>query len=211
MFTAEELKQSKLFSILSEPEIVSLAEKAADVRLAAGEWLIREGEPPYFHILLEGRLQMVKDVLGRPVDITHYEYRVGDFFGETPILLGTQNLISLRAETACRLARLDRQQLQNLIRDSKEASALILQTMNDRVLRVQQYVSTLPSARVLILARNTTPIAATSEPFLLPTGSLTSVCRSSWLKIWLRRYRSMERSSTTRPACGRSQRLSSCR
>ena len=150
MFTAEELKQSKLFSILSEPEIVSLAEKAADVRLAAGEWLIREGEPPYFHILFEGRLQMVKDVLGRPVNITHYEYQVGDFFGETPILLGTQNLISLRAETACRLARLERQELQNLIRDSKEASALILQTMNDRLLRVQQYVSTLPSARVLI-------------------------------------------------------------
>ena len=150
MFTAEELKQAKLFSILSEPEIVSLAEKAADVRLAAGEWLIREGEPPYFHILFEGRLQMVKDVLGRPVNITHYEYQVGDFFGETPILLGTQNLISLRAETACRLARLERQELQNLIRDSKEASALILQTMNDRLLRVQQYVSTLPSARVLI-------------------------------------------------------------
>jgi len=150
MFTAEELKQSKLFSILSEPEIVSLAEKAADVRLASGEWLIREGEPPYFHILFEGRLQMVKDVLGRPVNITHYEYQVGDFFGETPILLGTQNLISLRAETACRLARLERQELQNLIRDSKEASALILQTMNDRLLRVQQYVSTLPSARVLI-------------------------------------------------------------
>jgi thioredoxin reductase (NADPH) len=93
---------------------------------------------------------MVKDVLGRPVNITHYEYQVGDFFGETPILLGTQNLISLRAETACRLARLERQELQNLIRDSKEASALILQTMNDRLLRVQQYVSTLPSARVLI-------------------------------------------------------------
>jgi thioredoxin reductase (NADPH) len=151
MFTVEELKQAKLFSILSEPEIVNLAEKAADVRLAAGEWLIREGEPPYFHVLFEGRLQMVKDVLGRPVDIIHYEYQVGDFFGETPILLGTQNLISLRAETACRLARLERQQLQNLIRDSKEASALILQAMNERVLRVQQYVSTLPSARVLIL------------------------------------------------------------
>ncbi len=47
--------------------------------------------------------------------------------------------------------RLERQQLQNLIRDSKEASALILQTMNDRLMRVQEYVSTLPSARVLIL------------------------------------------------------------
>ena len=151
MFTAQELKQSKLFSILSEPEIVRLAERAADVRLAPGEWLIREGEPPYFHVLFAGRLQMVKEVLGRQVDITHYAYQVGDFFGETPILLGTQNLVSLRAETACRVVRLERQQLQNLIRDSKEASALILQTMNERLMSVQQYVSTLPSARVLIL------------------------------------------------------------
>jgi thioredoxin reductase (NADPH) len=151
MFTAEELKQSKLFSILSEGEILKLAESAADVRLAPGEWLSREGEPPYFHVLVEGRLQMVKDVLGRPIDITHYEYKVGDFFGETPILLGTQNLISLRAETVCRIARLERQHLQNLIRDSKEASALILQTMNERLMRVQEYVSTMPSARVLIL------------------------------------------------------------
>jgi thioredoxin reductase (NADPH) len=151
MFTAGELKRSKLFSILSDPEILSLAEKAADVRLSPGEWLSREGEPPYIHVLVEGRLQMVKDVLGRPVDITHYEYQVGDFFGETPILLGTQNLVSLRAETICRVARLERQQLQNLIRDSKEASALILQTMNERLMRVQEYVSTMPSSRVLIL------------------------------------------------------------
>ena len=46
MFTAEELKQAKLFSILSEPEVLRFAETAADVRLAPGEWLIREGEPP---------------------------------------------------------------------------------------------------------------------------------------------------------------------
>jgi thioredoxin reductase (NADPH) len=151
MFTAEELKRSKLFNILSEPEILKLAETAADVRLTPGEWLSREGEPPYFHVLVEGCLQMVKDVLGRPIDITHYEYKVGDFFGETPILLGTQNLISLRAETVCRVARLERQQLQNLIKDSKEASALILQTMNERLMRVQEYVSTMPSSRVLIL------------------------------------------------------------
>jgi thioredoxin reductase (NADPH) len=151
MFTAEELKRSKLFSILSDAEVLKMSETAADVRLAPGEWLSREGEPPYFHVLVEGRLQMVKDVLGRPVDIIHYEYKVGDFFGETPILLGTQNLVSLRAETVCRIARLERQHLQNLIRDSKEASALILQTMNERLMRVQEYVSTMPSSRVLIM------------------------------------------------------------
>src|ERR1700761_3421255 len=151
MFSADELKQIKLFSILPEAEIVRLAETAADVRLSPGEWLAREGEPPYFHALFEGRLRMVKDVLGRPVEIYHYEFHEGDFFGETPILLGSLNLVSVRAETDCRVVRLERQELQNLIRDSKEASALILQTMNERLLRVQQYASTLPSARVLII------------------------------------------------------------
>jgi thioredoxin reductase (NADPH) len=96
MFTTDELKQSKLLSVLGETEILRFAEKAADVRLAPGEWLIREGEPPWFFILFEGRLRIVKELLGRPQDIKGFEYQVGDFFGETPILLGTQALSSLR-------------------------------------------------------------------------------------------------------------------
>jgi thioredoxin reductase (NADPH) len=151
MFTGEELKQVNLFRILPEPEIARLAETAADIRLAPGEWLTREGEPPYFHVLFQGRLRMVKEVLGRQVDILHFEYQEGDFFGETPILLGSLNLVSLAAVTVSRVVRLERQQFQDLIRSSKEASALILQTMNERLLRVQQYASTLPSARVLII------------------------------------------------------------
>jgi thioredoxin reductase (NADPH) len=151
MITTSELRQIKLFGILGETELLRLAQKAADVRLAPGEWLIREGEPPWFYVLLEGRLRMVKDVLGRQKDLNEYEYQVGDFFGETPILLGTQSLVSLRAETACRVVRFDPQQFKNLIRDSKEASAMILQTMNDRLIRVQKYAAAVPSSQVLIL------------------------------------------------------------
>ncbi len=152
MFTSDELNRIKIFACLDETERIRFAEKAADVRLCAGEWLIREGEPPWFFVLFEGRLRMAKDVLGRQEDLNqYYEYHIGDFFGETPILLGTQALVSLRAETPCRVARFDRQQLQNLIRDSKEASALILQAMNDRLMRVQQYATTVPSSRVQIL------------------------------------------------------------
>ena len=151
MFTTDELKGIKLFSVLKETQILRLAEKAADVRLAPGDWLIREGEPPWFYILFEGRLRMVKDVLGLQKELFEYEYQVGDFFGETSILLGTPALVSLRAATPTRVARLDRQQLQDLIRDSKEASAMILQTMNDRLVRVQKYVTSVPSSRVLIL------------------------------------------------------------
>jgi thioredoxin reductase (NADPH) len=151
MFTTDELKLSKLCCVLNEHELTRFAEQAADVRLAPGEWLIREGEPPWFYVLVEGKLRMVKDVLGRQQDLFEYEYAVGDFFGETPILLGTQALVSLRAETHCRLARLERQEFQNLIRDSKEASAMILQTMNDRLMRVQRFATTVPSSRVVIL------------------------------------------------------------
>jgi thioredoxin reductase (NADPH) len=151
MFTSDELKGIRLLSVLGESEILRCVANAADVRLAPGEWLIREGETPWFCILFEGRLRMVKDVLGRQQELFQYEYRVGDFFGETPILLGTQALVSLRAETHCRVARFDRQQFQDLIRDSKELSAMILQTMNDRLRRVQEYAATVPSSRVLIL------------------------------------------------------------
>jgi thioredoxin reductase (NADPH) len=151
MFTTDELKRSKLCCVLGETELTRFAEKAADVRLAPGEWLIREGEPPWFYVLFEGKLRIMKDILGRAQDLLEYEYGIGDFFGETPILLGTQALVSLRAETPCRVARLERQEFQNLIRDSKEASAMILQTMNDRLLRAQKYATTIASSRVLIL------------------------------------------------------------
>ena len=53
-----------------------------------------------------------------------------------------------RADSHCRVARLERQEFQNLIRDSKEASAMILQTMNDRLMRAQKYATTVPSSRV---------------------------------------------------------------
>jgi thioredoxin reductase (NADPH) len=151
MITAEDLKGVKIFSSLTETELHRLAQTAADVRLTADEWLIREGELPWFYVLLEGRLQIAKDILGRQQYLHEFEFRVGDFFGEVPILLGTPSLISLRAEAACRVARFDRQQLHELIRDSAAASAMILQTMNDRLLRVQRYAATVPSSRVLIL------------------------------------------------------------
>jgi thioredoxin reductase (NADPH) len=151
MFTTDELKRSKLCCALGERDLARFAEMAADVRLSPGEWLIREGEPPWFFVLFEGKLRMVKEILGRQQNLFEYEYAVGDFFGETPILLGSQALVSLRAETHCRVARLERLEFQNLIRDSKEASAMILQTMNDRLMRAQKYATTVPSSRVLIL------------------------------------------------------------
>ena len=151
MITAEELRQVQIFECLAEPERQRLAQKAADVRLSPGDWLIREGETSSFYVILEGRLGLSKDVMGRVQEFTQFEYKGGDFFGEVPILLGTPSLVSLKAITECRIARFDRQQFQALIRDSEKCSAMIMQKMNERLGRVQQFAAETPASRVLIV------------------------------------------------------------
>jgi thioredoxin reductase (NADPH) len=151
MITADDLKQVRIFACLEESERQRLATKAADIRLEPGDWMIREGETPWFFVVLEGELSMEKDILGRKQELAGYNYKAGDFFGEVPILLGTNALVSMRALVPVRAARFDRQQFQELIRDSAKCSATIMQTMNERLMRVQKFAAETPSSRVLIV------------------------------------------------------------
>jgi thioredoxin reductase (NADPH) len=151
MITADDLKQVRIFACLEESERQRLATKAADIRLEPGDWMIREGETPWFFVILEGELSMEKDILGRKQELAGYNYKAGDFFGEVPILLGTNALVSMRALVPVRAARFDRQQFQELIRDSAKCSATIMQTMNERLMRVQKFAAETPSSRVLIV------------------------------------------------------------
>src|SRR5277367_50144 len=77
MFTPDELRQAKIFACLDEAECARLAQTVADVRLEPGEWLIREGETPWFYVLFKGRLRIVKEVLGRQMEFAEYDYHEG--------------------------------------------------------------------------------------------------------------------------------------
>jgi thioredoxin reductase (NADPH) len=121
---------------------------AADLHLEPGEYLIHEGEPTPFFVVMEGTTEVLKDVMGRQTEVS--EHNRGDFFGELAILMATAAPVSVRAKTACHLARLDPQHLQELIRRSPEFSAVIVQTLNERVQVVQKYMLNLPSSRVQI-------------------------------------------------------------
>jgi len=154
MFTPEELRQADIFACLDEAECARLAQTIADVRLEPGEWVFREGAPAWFYVLLEGSLRIVLDVNGKQTEFPEYELERGGFLGEVPLLLGTPTFGSLRAHTTCRIARLDKQQFHHLIRDSKEARAIILETLGERLLMIQQRSLALPTARVFIFGRN---------------------------------------------------------
>ena len=149
MLTIQELKDIPIFACLNDVDLTWLSQLAADIHLEPGEYLIHEGEPTSFFVVLEGTTEVLKDVMGRRTEVS--EHNRGDFFGELPILMSTAAPASVRAKTPCHLARLDPQHLQELIRRSPECSAVILQTLNERVQAVQKYMLNLPSSRVQIV------------------------------------------------------------
>ena len=149
MLTSSELKKIPIFSYLNDANLMWLSQQAADLHLEPGEYLIHEGEPTPFFVVMDGTTEVLKDVIGRRTEVS--EHQQGDFFGELAILMATAAPASVRAKTPCHLARLDPQHLQELIRSSPECSAMILQTLNERVQVVQKYMLNLPSSRVLIV------------------------------------------------------------
>jgi len=148
MITSADLAATPLFAGVEEPERERLARRAADIHLEPGEFLIREGEEPRFFILLEGELEALKDILGQHRALGRSQ--AGEFSGETPIFMGTASIVSVRAVVRSRVARFDRQQLQELVRDSPSAAEIIFQTMSERQAQARQIAIDTPSSRVCI-------------------------------------------------------------
>lgn len=149
MFDTKDFERIPVLACLPESQRAQLATVAADLRLCAGEWLIREGETPWFFILIDGELEVTKEINGRNTVVNRY--KPGDFFGEVPILLGAPAFASFRAKQSSRVMRLDRLQFKELIDSSAGCSALIMKTMTDRVTKIQEYIRENPAARVLVV------------------------------------------------------------
>ncbi|MGI4828309.1 MAG: FAD-dependent oxidoreductase [Janthinobacterium lividum] len=145
----KDLEAVPVLACLPESQRLQLAQVAADLRLCTNEWLIREGESPWFFILISGALEVTKDFNGSPIVVNRY--KPGDFFGEVPILLGAPAVASLRAKEPSRVMRLDTLQFKEMIDASAESSALIMKTMTDRVTLIQEYIRDHPAARVLVV------------------------------------------------------------
>jgi len=148
MITSRDLEAIRLFAGVEEEERRRLARRAADIQLEPGEWLIREGEEPRFFVILEGELEAVKDIVGQRQVLGRSV--AGDFSGETPIFMGTASIVSVRAVTKCRVARFERQQLQELVLNSPTAGEIIFQTMTSRFAMAQRLAREAPSSRVQI-------------------------------------------------------------
>jgi thioredoxin reductase (NADPH) len=95
MITIDHLRGMKLFEHVPLHELKSIADCAADIDLAESDWLISEGEIPSFFGCVSGRLEVLKGIGVDQHRITVYE--PGDTFGQTPLLLDSAAIASVRA------------------------------------------------------------------------------------------------------------------
>ena len=149
MITPDLLKNVPLFADVPATELSTIAARAADIHLRAGEWLIHEGEAPAFFILLSGHIAVSKSYGG--IERVINEYEPGMFSGELPLLLGSPAIASLRATEASRVFRLDENDFRSLIAACPNLNAELLRTMATRVDYLQQASLETPVATVTII------------------------------------------------------------
>jgi thioredoxin reductase (NADPH) len=164
MITKKLLQRRNLFSSLPPNMVAGLAAKAADIRLAPGAWLAREGERLPFFVILNGSLELTKEIEGRAIHVS--DYNTGDFFGEVNALFGIPALSSLRARTACRIAAFEPQQLQELIQSRTECGVIILESLRKGLEGGPQHAMGLPAVRVRIVGQQNDPSLTRALAFL---------------------------------------------
>ena len=116
MIELDDLRDLPLFEGVSDATLSRVAAQAADVRVDAGQWLVREGESAAFYVLLSGSCDLMKRY---PDGVRRIAVRdePGDYLGDLPIVFGAPFFAGARAVTPMRVARFDRAQFGLLVRD----------------------------------------------------------------------------------------------
>ncbi len=166
MITAELLSQIKLFAPLPESERTSLAALAADVRLEAGEYVMREGQAPSFFGVISGQIDVLMDQAGNHQEERVAGYGKGDTFGEVPLLLNAPAIANLRASEPSRLMRLEKYDFLEMIAKCRVLSSEISRMMADRVARIQQRAVDAPSQQATVIGHPTDPACYDLREFL---------------------------------------------
>ncbi len=131
MVQPEELMNVPLFAAMAPELRARIASRSADLYVDKDEWLVHEGSAPYFWTVLEGQVEVVKRVGGVWSQITYFE--PGEYFGETPLMLGSDSYAAVRALTPARLMRTDPADFHLMLTASTEAGADVARTVVRRI------------------------------------------------------------------------------
>lgn len=164
MLTIDDVRAVPLFSTLSELELHRLAQMAADMRLATGEFAVHEGGERALFAVLSGRIEVVKLIDG--VERTLGWRAPGTFFGEVPLTLGTPFPGAYRASEPSRVMRIDAQQYYSVAAQSPDVAVKVNANARERIGGLQNLAAETPKPRVTIFGDRWDPACADLRRFL---------------------------------------------
>ena len=148
MFTSDEVRAIPIFSAIAATELERLANSAADVQLAAGDWAVHEGDERAFYAVISGKIEVVKlfDGVARTLG-----WRVpGTVFGEVPLALGSPFPGGYRAAEPSRVLRLTAQQYYAVAAAAPEFAQKMGALARERIGGLQRISEEPPKPRVKI-------------------------------------------------------------
>src|SRR5262245_46173602 len=164
MLTTQELAGIPLFSKLPADELERLASKAADVRLAKGEYAVHEGEQRALFAVLAGKIEVTKRTDGIERTIG---WRVpGKIFGEVPIALGGPFIGSYRAAEPTRVVRVDAKHYYALAAACPDISEAMGALARERIGGLQGLAAEAPKSQATILGHRWDPACHDLRRFL---------------------------------------------
>jgi len=108
------LRLNSEFDTLPVDGLARIASSLAPLEVAAGEMVVREGDPPGpMYVVEEGRLRIFSEGASADGDLEYL--RKGDFFGELSVLHGEPRKANVEALTSCRLLALPPELFQELL------------------------------------------------------------------------------------------------
>ncbi len=129
---AEFLGRLPLFAGLPQDDLEQLCRMVEDLRLAAGQVLLREGDPgDAMYVIAEGEFEVLKERGDRQVILARR--LPGDFIGEISLLEQEPRTASVRAIMDSRVFRIGLESFRRLLVASPNASAAILRTVGQRL------------------------------------------------------------------------------
>jgi len=127
---ADFLSRVPIFSGLERAGLESLAESARPVRVDAGAWLFRRGEPgDAMYVVRTGRLEVVDE----EQDALLRELARGDALGELALISAAPRSASVRAGRASDVLEVGRSDFEALLRGSPELSLALSRVLADQL------------------------------------------------------------------------------
>ncbi len=151
MIAAQDLAAVPVFSSVAADDLARLAQVAADVRLAPGDYAVHEGDERTLFVVLSGRIEVTKLVDG--IERTIGARAPGQIFGEVPITFGTPFQGSYRATEPTRVMRISARQFHALAAANPGVLTQVATLASERIGGLRGIATAPFKARAVMLGR----------------------------------------------------------